>query len=179
MNTIERSKLVGADSDKQPSLLETISKRSLPLQIFLFYNWIYDYLYCILMFMCIYYTWYTGQDSRPLGWDAAHISVNILSILLELRLYLGYVGNLEEKVPQLFFFLLITAFPTIEIYLFLLFVRQLHPTPLETALHSLQFIFICFELIFGALAIRSLVQVKNAKFHLSRNWDELMSRKLD
>ncbi len=100
----------------------------------------------------------------------------IMIIIFELiRLYLGYLGNLCERVPELTGFWLLTLIIETPLSLFLLIIvcvpidksgfQIIYQIPIQFALQLIHFIFIFFENIFGLIALRVLARYQIARFH--------------
>ncbi|XP_074700377.1 transmembrane protein 17B-like isoform X6 [Strix aluco] len=112
---------------------------SLPLQMMLYFNVYYFPVWCLaegimlqLKFLLV----------------AAFL---ILSVAEGSRLYLGYVGNLQEKLPLL---------------LFLLTDSRVILLPLELALHSLLLAFLVAEMAAAFLALKTMSKQLAAQFYL-------------
>ena len=82
------------------------------------------------------------------------------------RLYFGFTGNADEKVPQLSAFVLSTIFPQIPLLLYLGFgqrvntVRFSYEVPLSAVLLLLNF----FEIAFSYKALGKLISRQTASF---------------
>lgn len=95
------------------------------------------------------------------------ITVIILITLIEaIRLYLGYMGNLQEKVPELAGFWLLSLLLQLPLILFLLFNEGLTNLPLEKAIHIIFTIFLMFQVILAFLTLRKMVNQLAVRFHL-------------
>jgi transmembrane protein 17 len=94
------------------------------------------------------------------------------------RLYLGYVGNLCERVPELTGFWLLTLMVEVPLSTFLLFIVwfpiDLDKTldkrigffvPMQFALELIHTIFVYLELILGFFALRVLARYQISRFH--------------
>ncbi|KAF7687228.1 transmembrane protein 17A isoform X1 [Silurus meridionalis] len=92
--------------------------------------------------------------------------IMIISILEVLRVYLGYIGNLKEKVPELAAFWLISIAFQLPILLFFLTDEGLIILPLERAVHSLYLAFILGEVFSSFLALRVMARELTMQFHL-------------
>ncbi|XP_014164431.2 transmembrane protein 17 [Geospiza fortis] len=96
------------------------------------------------------------------------VTVMILVSLTELiRLYLGYVGNLLEKVPELAGFWLLTLLPQLPIILFLLFNEGLKIHSLERAVHIIFAAFLSFQVVAAFFALRRMVNTLATRFRLT------------
>ncbi|VDN50697.1 unnamed protein product, partial [Dracunculus medinensis] len=113
-------------------ILEILS--SLPLQIALYYN------ICIAPFWFSYLT---------LTYKLIVSTTCVVAILIEfIRLYLGYYGNLAEKVPALSGFWITTLVLQTPIEIFLFFSQNVIPLPLERIMYIIHLIFLFFEVIY-------------------------------
>ncbi|XP_053530308.1 transmembrane protein 17A [Ictalurus punctatus] len=90
----------------------------------------------------------------------------IISALEVLRVYLGYVGNLKEKVPELAAFLLISLAFQLPILLFFLTDEGLIVLPLEQAVHALYLAFLLGEVLSSFVALRVMTRKLTLQFHL-------------
>ncbi|XP_029112721.1 transmembrane protein 17A [Scleropages formosus] len=95
-----------------------------------------------------------------------------------LRLYLGVVGNLKEKVPELAGFWLLTFLLQLPILLFFLTDNGIIILPLERAMHSLYLVFLLSEILAALQALRVMTRKLTLQFHLRqlRESDGLMER---
>nr|XP_002129567.1 transmembrane protein 17B-like [Ciona intestinalis] len=138
---------------------------SLPLQMSMYFNafffpfWL---LACSLM-LEIKYT-YLDPTYRVIL-----IAILVIFSLVEgIRLFLGIVGNLQEKVPELFGFLLLTILPQVPFLLFLLLNEFTIILPLERAVHIVQALLLVVELIAGSIAAKAITRQQATKFHLQQ-----------
>ncbi|XP_075289554.1 transmembrane protein 17B [Opisthocomus hoazin] len=90
----------------------------------------------------------------------------ILSLAEGSRLYLGYVGNLQEKVPELAAFLLLSLLIQLPILLFLLTDSHIVHLPLEVAVHSLFLAFLLAEIVAAFLTLKTMTKQLAAQFYL-------------
>ncbi|XP_034163540.1 transmembrane protein 17B isoform X2 [Pangasianodon hypophthalmus] len=116
---------------------------SLPLQMALFFN------------MCFFPLWWISEvvmlqlkyPALPDYYKFILITVLILMTLIEaIRLYLGYAGNLQEK----------------------LFNEAILIQPLERGVHIVLALFILTEALSGFVALRAMVRHTESRFHLSQ-----------
>ncbi|XP_048829206.1 transmembrane protein 17B isoform X3 [Brienomyrus brachyistius] len=95
------------------------------------------------------------------------ITVLILMTLIEaIRLYLGYAGNLQEKVPELAGFWLLTLLLQFPLTLFQLFNEAILIQPLERGVHIVLALFLLIESVTGFVALRVMVRHSESHFHL-------------
>ncbi|XP_054630182.1 transmembrane protein 17A isoform X4 [Dunckerocampus dactyliophorus] len=134
------------DQEEHSVVNELVSH--LPLQMLLYFNMFY--------FPC---WWFSSvfmlqlkYEFLPAYYQGLLITGVVLLTLIEvLRLYLGYVGNLEEKLPVILFFL------TDEEILIL---------PLERAVHALYLTFLLAQILAAMLALRRMTRKLTLLFHL-------------
>ncbi|KAK2092546.1 Transmembrane protein 17, partial [Saguinus oedipus] len=107
------------------------------------------------------------------------ITVIILITLIEaIRLYLGYMGNLQEKVPELAGFWLLSLLLQLPLILFLLFNEGLTNLPLEKAIHIIFTLFLAFQVVVAFLTLRNMVNQLAVRFHL-QDFDRLSANRGD
>ncbi|KAM7003323.1 transmembrane protein 17B [Tautogolabrus adspersus] len=95
------------------------------------------------------------------------VTVLILMTLIEaIRLFLGYAGNLQEKVPELAGFWLLSILLQFPLILFLLFNEAILIQPLERAVHIVLALFILSQALSGFVALRDMVRHTESQFHL-------------
>ncbi|KAK3538460.1 hypothetical protein QTP86_003689 [Hemibagrus guttatus] len=100
------------------------------------------------------------------------VGMVIISILEVLRVYLGYVGNLKEKVPELAAFWLISLVFQLPILLFFLTDEGLLILPLERVVHCLYLGFLLCEVLSSFVALRVMSQKLALQFHLKAIWQD-------
>ena len=91
------------------------------------------------------------------------------------RLYLGYLGNLTEKVPELAGFWLLTVLLQLPMQGFLLFNEDLVILPMERAANVLMVTMVLLELVIGFIALRKITRHQAKKFHLHQLNSNLVS----
>ena len=97
------------------------------------------------------------------------VTILVAVIIIELvRLYLGYLGNLTEKVPELAGFWLLTILLQLPLQGFLLLNTDLILVPIDTAAGSVMMALILSELVTGFLALRNITRHQANKFHLQQ-----------
>ncbi|XP_041892680.1 transmembrane protein 17 [Corvus kubaryi] len=134
---------------------------SLPLQMSLYFN-VYFFPFWWLITVAILYLKYPVLSDY---YKFILVTIMILVSLTELiRLYLGYVGNLLEKVPELAGFWLLTLLPQLPIILFLLFNEGLKIHSLERAVHIIFAAFLSFQVVAAFFTLRRMVNTLAARF---------------
>ncbi|XP_013980564.1 transmembrane protein 17B [Salmo salar] len=136
---------------------------SLPLQMSLFFN------------MCFFPLWWISEvvmlhlkyPALPDYYKFILITILILMTLVEaIRLYLGYAGNLQEKVPELAGFWLLSLLLQFPLILFQLFNQAILIQPLERGVHLILALFILTQALSGFVALRGMVRHTESHFHL-------------
>ena len=132
---------------------------------------------CRLRCYCVLYLSYLKSEARHQLPPMIPIRVELIyqillaTILIAFsgleisRLYLGYLGNLTEKVPELSGFWLLTLIQ-LPVLCFYTFYHNFLSVPFEQALNLVLLAFLTGELIFGYEANKSLVKHQLQKFHL-------------
>ncbi|XP_074700374.1 transmembrane protein 17B-like isoform X3 [Strix aluco] len=136
---------------------------SLPLQMMLYFNVYYFPVWCLAEGIMLQLKYHL------LPWHYQFLLVAaflILSVAEGSRLYLGYVGNLQEKVPELAGFLLLSFLIQLPLLLFLLTDSRVILLPLELALHSLLLAFLVAEMAAAFLALKTMSKQLAAQFYL-------------
>ncbi|XP_066055914.1 transmembrane protein 17-like isoform X1 [Chamaea fasciata] len=136
---------------------------SLPLQMTLYFNVYYFPVWCLAEGIMLHLKYHL------LPWHYQFLLVTaflILSLVEGSRLYLGYLGNLQEKVPELAGFLLLSFLIQLPLLLFLLTDSQVIHLPLEVPMHSLFLAFLLLEIVAAFLALRTMTKQLAAQFYL-------------
>ncbi|XP_072272096.1 transmembrane protein 17B-like isoform X1 [Pyxicephalus adspersus] len=98
-------------------------------------------------------------------------AVTIITLIEILRLYLGYIGNLHEKVPELAGFLLLTLLIQMPLFLFLLTDEKILILPLEFAVRVIYVIFLNMELLVSFFVLRIMTRQLATQFYLHQTDD--------
>lgn len=141
---------------------------SMPLQMTLYFSIPYALVYAGLSQYL--YVWKSNIWEVPLV--VAVVSPMIFTVwaLLEpIRLILGYVGNLKERVAWLGGFWVLTIFPQLVVHLYFLFgpsgIGWIN-MPIETAMSTIYVLISLLQLALGYSTIKRLVAKAMADFHL-------------
>ncbi|NXC32266.1 TMM17 protein, partial [Campylorhamphus procurvoides] len=136
---------------------------SLPLQMSLYFN-VYFFPFWWLSTVVILYLKYPVLSDY---YKFILVTIMILASLIEaIRLYLGYMGNLQEKVPELAGFWLLSLLLQLPIILFLLFNEGAKIQPLERAVHIVFAFFLAFQVITAFVTLRRMVNKLATHFRL-------------
>ena len=162
---------------QKQSRIEIDYSSSLPLQMFLYFN------------VCFFPCWLFGLTFilPCLATSPSNEHVILLvfafgfkAIIEFVRLYLGYAGNLAERMTELTAFSLITIIFQIPLSIFLLVyplarrVEMQVRMPLIAAVEIIYIVFLLFEAIFGVYAVRIMVTAQSSRFHY-RQFEEILS----
>ncbi|XP_062895793.1 transmembrane protein 17-like [Mobula hypostoma] len=137
---------------------------SLPLQISLYFNCVYFPFWwvCHLVMFQVKYEHLSAYYRITL------IALILVMTLVEVvRLYLGYVGNLQEKVPQLAGSWLLTLLLQLPMLLFQLLTPHLWVLPAEWASSLFYLALLLSQALLALLALRRLASQLEARFRLS------------
>ncbi|XP_063184405.1 transmembrane protein 17 [Chroicocephalus ridibundus] len=137
---------------------------SLPLQMSLYFN-VYFFPFWWLSTVVMLQLKYSFLSDY---YKFILVTIMILASLIEvIRLYLGYMGNLQEKVPELAGFWLLTLLLQLPIILFLLFNEGLKIQPLERAVHIIFALFLTFQVIAAFVTLKRMVNKLATHFRLN------------
>ncbi|KAM6297895.1 transmembrane protein 17B-like [Aegotheles albertisi] len=138
---------------------------SLPLQMMLYFNVYYFPIWCLAEGMMLQLKYHLLPQHYQFLLVTAFL---ILSLAEGSRLYLGYVGNLQEKVPELAGFLLLSFLIQLPLLLFLLTDSHTIRLPLEVTMHSLLLTFLLAEIAAAFFALKTMTKQLAAQFYLRR-----------
>ncbi|XP_005102655.1 transmembrane protein 17B [Aplysia californica] len=138
---------------------------NLPLQMALYFNCFFFPLWLIGSLVILELKWEYLDDLYRIVLAAVYIVYFIIEIV---RLYLGYLGNLMERVPELAGSWLLTLLLSTPLILLLNINDSAILLPMERALHLIMGIFVLFEVVIGYFAIRAMVNYQVTKYHLQQ-----------
>ncbi|XP_022109494.1 transmembrane protein 17B-like [Acanthaster planci] len=136
---------------------------NLPLQMALYFNVFFFPFWLVCSIVLLELKFYHLDEIFRFVCVTIYVVMGGTEIM---RLYLGYLGNLQERVPELAGSWLLTLILQFPLIIFLLAVERAMPVPVERAVHLVQLTFIVLELVFGFLALRVMTQHQIMKFHL-------------
>uniref|UniRef100_A0A8C5GNW1 Transmembrane protein 17A-like n=1 Tax=Gouania willdenowi TaxID=441366 RepID=A0A8C5GNW1_GOUWI len=150
-----------ADSDFTREQEDLVSH--LPLQMLLYFNMFYFPCWWFSAVFMLDVKFYHLEDY----YQALLITgIVLLTVIEVVRLYLGYIGNLKEKVPELAAFWLLTFTLQLPVVLFFLTDEDTIILPLERAVHSLYLVFLLTQIFASFLALRTMTRKLILLFHL-------------
>ncbi|NXS63694.1 TMM17 protein, partial [Brachypteracias leptosomus] len=141
---------------------------SLPLQMSLYFNVYYFPFWWLSTVVMLHLKYLALSDYFKFILVTAMIITSLVEVI---RLYLGYVGNLQEKVPELAGFWLLTLLLQLPIILFLLFNGGLENQPLERAVHTIFALFLTLQVIAAFVTLKRMANKLATHFHLEEHPD--------
>uniref|UniRef100_A0A3P9KNK1 Zgc:112294 n=1 Tax=Oryzias latipes TaxID=8090 RepID=A0A3P9KNK1_ORYLA len=144
---------------------------NLPLQMLLYFNLFY--------FPCWWFSAVVMLDMKfhhlAGYYQALLITGLVLVTIIEvIRLYLGYVGNLEEKVPELAAFWLLSFTFQLPVLLFFMTDEGILILPLERGIHLVYLLFLLAQILTSFVALRTMTQKLTLLFYL-RQFETLLN----
>lgn len=148
---------------------------SLPLQMLLYFN--------VCFFPCWLLSLTFVLPVLALSSGTNHTILMVFAFAFKaiiefIRLYLGYTGNLSERMPELTAFCLLTIIFQIPLSIFLLIYQLIASMGVQLSLvFAVEIIYIAFltlEAIFGIYAVRIMVTAQTSRFHY-RQFEEVIS----
>ena len=133
------------------------SLSSLPLQVTLHFNVLFSVMYMILMgATCMSKVLYYNKK-------VAISSITVWVFFEAVRLYYGMSGNMNEKVPELSAYLLITIFPQIPFALYFAYIQPVL-FPVDPILGTFMLLLLLFQIWAGLTTTRKLIRNQTAQF---------------
>ncbi|XP_015285073.1 PREDICTED: transmembrane protein 17B-like [Gekko japonicus] len=137
----------------------------LPLQMMLYFNVFYFPFWCLAEGLMLELKY----NLLPTYYQVLLVGAYLIIILLEgLRLYLGYIGNLQGKVPELAGFLLLSFLIELPVLLFLLTDKDTIRLPLEMAMHLILLLFLTSEIGAAFFALKGMTKQLARQFYLKQ-----------
>ncbi|XP_033111588.1 transmembrane protein 17-like [Anneissia japonica] len=137
---------------------------SLPLQMALYFNVFFFPFWIITCIVMLDLKFLYLQEINQFIYITVYV---IMSGTEVMRLYLGYLGNLQERVPELAGFWLLTLVLQLPLCAFILLIGSM-PFPVERAVHIVFLGFVVFEVIIGYIALKVMSNHQVMKFHLQQ-----------
>ncbi|KAM8866243.1 transmembrane protein 17A [Synchiropus picturatus] len=147
---------------QEPAVVNTLASH-LPLQMLLYFNLFY---FPCWWFSSVFMLQVKFQYLPAYYQGLLVTGVVLLTVVEVARLYLGYVGNLKEKVPELAAFWLLSFMFQLPILLFFLTDEETLILPLERAVHALYLLFLLAQILASFLALRAMTRKLTVLFHL-------------
>eukprot|EP00057_Strongylocentrotus_purpuratus_P034256 XP_794509.4 PREDICTED: transmembrane protein 17 [Strongylocentrotus purpuratus] len=145
---------------------------SLPLQVSLYFN---AFFFPIWVVTCVVMLQLKFAHLNQIYQFISITMYVVLTGVEVIRLYLGYLGNLQERVPELAGFWLLTLILQFPLILYLLIDSRAMPFPIERAVHIIFLSFLAFDVVGGYFALKRMTHHQVMKFHLQQFDDiELM-----
>lgn len=120
------------------------------------YNYSHFKIFLIFQFECL---------TSLYRFIAVTVQVSATGIEI-LRIYLGYFGNLTEKIPEVAGFWMLSILLQLPLQTFLIANRELLLEPIEYTVQTIMLILLISQLIIGYFALRLAARHQAMKFHL-------------
>ncbi|KAH3876851.1 transmembrane protein 17B-like [Dreissena polymorpha] len=173
MNTVTDTLFPVSKSMKDPLKHQNIKAgndyvTNLPLQMAIYFNSFFAPFWITVTIVGLE----VKYDELNILYKITLIAVYITFTIIEVvRLYVGYTGNLMERVPELAGFWLLTLLIQFPLILLMLFNEDARILPFERAVNIVETCFVVFEIVCGYIAIRQMVNYQVTKFHLRQFTD--------
>ncbi|KAJ3642274.1 hypothetical protein Zmor_025075 [Zophobas morio] len=124
---------------------------NLPLQMSLYFNVIFAPFWLTILILYLKHTFACFSEI----YKFIIITIITTIVLIELlRLYLGYKGNLEDKIPELVGFWMLSLLLQLPLQGLLLFNPNFKLHVFEVIVQSIMFLMLCIQLIFSYRALK-------------------------
>lgn len=148
-------------------------KSSLSLQVLMYYQGFYSLLYCTVSGGCLLNKTY-NYEYRNAILELLTLPIFLLWAVTEVaRVSLGYVGNIQENVPMISAFLLLTVFPQLVAVAFFSFLQD-PAFPFDSAAGCIMLVFLLLELVIGKRTLNALITTQTAHFKRLCQQQELL-----
>jgi transmembrane protein 17 len=143
---------------------------NLPLQIALYFNAFYSAiwsLFTLALFIGKIHLFGSMNNKKLV---IIFIIIFICVVVIEpIRIYSGWTGNLSERVPKTFAFLLLTLLQ-FGLQIYLSGFQSLN-SPLNIIFGVIHLVFLSIETVFGIYAIRNFIRLSGIRFSMYFNSD--------
>ncbi|GLH15180.1 Protein of unknown function [Gryllus bimaculatus] len=137
----------------------------LPLQMSLYFNIVFYpfWLVSSIVMLSLKYECLTSM------YRFLVVTIFVFVIVVEcLRLYLGYVGNLNERIPELAGFWMLSVLLQLPLQLFLFINENTLPQPLDRIMQLIMIIMLLIQLFTGFKALRTAARYQANRFHIMK-----------
>ncbi|KAG5899907.1 hypothetical protein JTB14_002459 [Gonioctena quinquepunctata] len=152
------------------NLMENEVLSNLPLQMALYFNVVFAPIWAIVILLFLERNYHSYNELYK------YVTVTIVAtiILVEiLRLYLGYEGNLKDKIPELAGSWMLSLLLQFPLQAYLLFNQYFQMYILEIIVQSIMFIMLCIQLISGYRAMKYTAVQQTNFFKLKKAEDKI------
>ncbi|XP_066583571.1 transmembrane protein 17B-like isoform X4 [Prorops nasuta] len=140
-------------------------RSNLPLQMALYFNvWVLP-IWFIVLLIDIDDKYYYLSDAYKFITVAVFLVVSVLECA---RLYLGYKGNLQEKIPELASFWLLSTLIQFPLEIFLLLDNNTRFQIIRIAISGLMLSLLIIEIIAGTIALKTLADYHAKRFYVAQ-----------
>eukprot|EP00440_Ansanella_granifera_P020607 gb/GFBE01022379.1/.p1 GENE.gb/GFBE01022379.1/~~gb/GFBE01022379.1/.p1 ORF type:complete len:263 (+),score=45.41 gb/GFBE01022379.1/:1-789(+) len=187
-----RAQESGLDGSSGPIVMDRAIARCVRLQTFLYFSFWFDLLFAFIEVLAGWAKWRWIKGATIVALFCANY---VLCFILEpCRLYLGYAGNLGERVPELFLFVFmcLSCLSLLIAELVLCYIMpSLQPEncslvsglpcvlPVEQACWIVRIVLLLGELFLGVRALRRLIHEQSARFFVALDASEGDASRLD
>lgn len=148
-------------------------KSSLSLQVVMYYQGFYSLLYCMVSGGCLLNKTY-NYEYRNAILELLTLPIFLLWAVTEVaRVSLGYIGNIQENVPMISAFLLLTVFPQLVAVAFFSFLQD-PAFPFDSAAGCIMLVFLLLQLVIGKRTLNALITTQTAHFKRLCQQQELL-----
>ncbi|KAI4500869.1 hypothetical protein M0802_004080 [Mischocyttarus mexicanus] len=141
---------------------------SLPLQMALYFNVHFLPIWFFIGVISLDYKYFQLTDVYKFITVAVFLLISVLECT---RLYLGYLGNLDEKIPELASFWLISTLIQFPLELFLLLDSRTMLNFIEQIVNSVMVFFLSIEIIFGTIALKNSAYHHAKRFYIAQLYE--------
>jgi transmembrane protein 17 len=145
------------------NIIVTDTVSSVSLQQLLYYNSLSSVVYVIFSVINV-------QNKQGLVYRSALNEQLVVPVLLfwvvaeVCRLLCGYLGNLQEKVPETSAFLVISLFPQLPALIYLTLLQE-HAYPFDRIFGWLLLVQLGLEFVIGTNSLRKMIRHQTAQFY--------------
>ncbi|XP_028137315.1 transmembrane protein 17-like [Diabrotica virgifera virgifera] len=163
-----RTRSIPSDISNEVNLQSKHNRKmrsNLTLQMSLYFNLIFLPIWSIVIILFMNKNYYSYDELYR------YISVTVVSTIFGvelLRIYLGYEGNLKDKIPELAGFWMLSILLQLPLQGFLLFNPYFRMYVLEIIVQAVMFILLCIQLISGYCAIKFTASEQTAVYKLKK-----------
>ncbi|XP_042209811.1 transmembrane protein 17-like [Homarus americanus] len=136
---------------------------SLPLQMVIYFSALFFPCWFITSLVMMILKFQHMSNVYQFVLVAIYVAVPLIEVI---RLYIGHVGNLEEKVPELAGSWLLSLLLQLPLLLFLVLVPGTWPLPMDYAINCIFLFFVILHLIFGYRAIKITAAHQARLYHM-------------
>jgi len=158
--------------DKHVTHVSQQMASSTPLQVSLYFNAYFFPFWCCSNMVMLALKFDTLSSIYQILLLACLVFMTVLEVV---RLYLGYVGNLQEQVPELAGCWLLTTTLQLPLVVIIIVVPGMETLPLDCTVNIILLLFVIWQVFTGLFALYFLSRQQVLKFQLQQFYDESTS----